>query len=30
LGKLQNPPANFILDVTSVLMAHQSEFRQNY
>ena len=30
LGKLQNPPANFILDVTSVLMAHQNEFRQNY
>lgn len=30
LGKLRNPPANFILDVMSVLMAHQNEFNQNY
>ena len=30
LGKLQNPPGNFIMDVTKVLMEHQSEFSQNY
>ena len=26
LGKLQNPPRNFILDVTKVLFEHQNEF----
>ena len=30
LGKLQNPPGNFILEVTQILMQHQNEFRQNY
>ena len=30
LGKLQNPPGNFIIEVTKVLMDHQNEFRQNY
>ena len=30
LGRLQNPPGNFIIEVTSILMAHQNEFRQNY
>ena len=30
LGKLENPPSNFIVEVTQVLMAHQNEFRQNY
>ena len=30
LGKLQNPPGNFIIDVTRVLMEHQNEFSQNY
>ena len=30
IGKLQNPPGNFILDVSKVLMAHQDEFRTNY
>lgn len=30
LGKLQNPPGNFIIDVTRVLMEHQHEFSQNY
>lgn len=30
LGKLQNPPGNFIIDVTRVLMEHQDEFRHNF
>jgi hypothetical protein len=30
LGKLQNQPGNFIIEVTKVLMDHQNEFRQNY
>ena len=30
LGKLQNPPGNFIMDVTRVLIEHQSEFSHNY
>ena len=30
LSKLPNPPGNFILDVTNVLMAHQKEFREKY
>ena len=30
LGKLQDPPGNFIIDVTRVLMEHQHEFSQNY
>lgn len=30
LGKLENPPGNFIVEVTQILMAHQNEFRQNY
>lgn len=30
LGKLQNPPGNFIIEVTRVLMDHQNEFRQNF
>ena len=30
LGRLQNPPGNFIIEVTQVLMQHQNEFRQNF
>lgn len=30
LGKLENPPGNFILEVTQILMQHQNEFKQNY
>ncbi len=30
LGRLQNPPGNFIIDVTNILMQHQNEFRQKY
>ena len=30
LGKLENPPGNFIIEVTRVLMDHQSEFSNNY
>ena len=26
LGKWQNPPANFIVEVTNAIMAHQDEF----
>ena len=30
LGKLQNPPGNFIIEVTQVLMQHQNEFKERY
>ena len=30
LGKLQNPPGNFIVEVTQVLMQHQYEFKERY
>jgi len=30
LGKLQNPPGNFIVEVTQVLMQHQHEFKERY
>ena len=30
LAKFQNPPGNFIIEVTQVLMQHQNEFCQNY
>lgn len=30
LGKLQNPPANFIMDVIDVLREHKNEFREEY
>jgi hypothetical protein len=30
LGKLQNPPGNFIVEVMSILMQHKNEFTQNY
>ena len=30
LGRLENPPGNFILEVTGILMQHQNEFRKNY
>jgi hypothetical protein len=30
LGKLQDPPENFILDVTQVLMDHKNEFKEKY
>ena len=30
LGRLQDPPANFILDVTQVLMDHKNEFKEKY
>lgn len=29
LGKLENPPGNFIVEVTTILMQHQNKFRQN-
>lgn len=30
LGKLENPPGNFIIEVTQILMAHQNEFKESY
>ena len=30
LGKLQNPPRNFVIEVTQVLMQHQNEFSNGY
>ena len=30
LGKLQNPPGNFIVEVTQVLMQHQYKFKERY
>lgn len=30
LGKLENPPANFITDILGILMAHKNEFNENY
>ena len=30
LGRLQNPPGNFIIEVTQVLMMHKDEFNQSY
>ena len=30
LGKLYNPPGNFIIEVTQVLMQHQNEFSNGY
>lgn len=30
LGKLENPPGNFIVEVTAILLAHRNEFRENY
>ena len=30
LSKLENPPGNFIVEVTGILMDHKNEFRENF